>query len=199
MERFAAYRDLDDPTLARLAQGGDRSAEAYLLFRHRTLVKQRIMAYYLVGAEREDLFQEGMIGLSKAIRDYDPTKAASFRHFAALCILRQILTAIKTANRQKHLPLGSYLPLSGDEEAPFEIPVGGDLDEQLFQREGIEWIKSALFQHLSGFEWQVFVLYLKGHSYEEISAALHRSTKAIDNALTRIREKGKGLRLQMLG
>ncbi|HEY9766134.1 MAG TPA: sigma-70 family RNA polymerase sigma factor [Chroococcales cyanobacterium] len=191
------YQALGDEELIKKAQAGDSRAESHLLLRYRPLVKQRILSYYLLGAEKDDLFQEGMIGLHKAVRDFDPLRATSFKHFAALCVLRQILTAVKAANRQKHSPLLGYSPLSTDGEE-IEGTLSSDPDDEILKKEGVEWIKEILSKHLSRFEWQVFALYLKGLSYEEISKNLHRNSKAIDNALTRIREKGRGLRIQTM-
>lgn len=194
------FEGYSDEELVKMSQAGDKTAEEYLLSRYRPLVMRRLGTYYLIGAERDDLFQEGMIGLHKAIRDYKPDKAVSLKSFAMLCILRQILTAVKTANRQKHLPLGSYVTLTpdSDDEIPIEIPSEGDPNDEMIHREGIEGIKKALKQALSPFEWEVFRLYLRGLSYEEMGETLKRSPKSIDNALSRIREKGRILRIEAL-
>jgi RNA polymerase sporulation-specific sigma factor len=198
------YTQLTDEQIVQLAQNGDRHAEHYLLHHYRPLVLKRTQAYYLSGADRDDLLQEGLIGLHKAIRDYQPGKGINFRRFATMCVVRHVITAVRMATRQKHVPLSAYLTLYGtseDLEQPLEIldpSFGHDPNEELIHQDGMEWLKSMLQKHLSGFEWQVLTLYLKGQSYRDISAALEKNTKAIDNALARIKEKGRTLQLQMV-
>lgn len=195
------YAQLSDETVVMLAQSGDRQAELYLLHKYRPLVLKRTQAYFLTGADREDLLQEGWIGLHKAIMKYQSDKGICFRRFATMCVVRQVITAVRMATRQKHMPLSAYTTLNGTEEIeqPLEIldTTGGhDPNEELIRRDGMEWLKAMLKKHLSGFEWEVLGLYLKGKSYREISATLEKNTKAIDNALARIREKGRVLQLQ---
>ncbi|MFN3428460.1 MAG: sigma-70 family RNA polymerase sigma factor [Candidatus Sericytochromatia bacterium] len=196
------YAQLTDEQIVRLAQAGDRRAEHYLLRQYRPLVVKRTQAYYLSGADRDDLLQEGMIGLHKAIRDYQDGRGIQFRRFATMCVVRHVITAVRTATRQKHMPLSAYMTLNGTEEIeqPLEIldvSIGHDPNEELIHQDGLEWVKAMLEKHLSGFEWQVLTLYLKGQSYRDISAALEKNTKAIDNALARIKEKGRMLQLQV--
>jgi RNA polymerase sporulation-specific sigma factor len=196
------YAQLTDEQIVRLAQAGDRRAEHHLLRQYRPLVVKRTQAYYLSGADRDDLLQEGMIGLHKAIRDYQHGRGIPFRRFATMCVVRHVITAVRTATRQKHMPLSAYMTLNGTEEIeqPLEIldvSFGHDPNEELIHQDGLEWVKAMLEKHLSGFEWQVLTLYLKGQSYRDISAALEKNTKAIDNALARIKEKGRMLQLQV--
>lgn len=196
------YAQLTDEQIVRLAQAGDRRAEHYMLRQYRPLVVKRTQAYYLSGADRDDLLQEGMIGLHKAIRDYQHGRGIQFRRFATMCVVRHVITAVRTATRQKHMPLSAYMTLNGTEEIeqPLEIldvSFGHDPNEELIHQDGLEWVKAMLEKHLSGFEWQVLTLYLKGQSYRDISAALEKNTKAIDNALARIKEKGRMLQLQV--
>jgi RNA polymerase sporulation-specific sigma factor len=192
---------LSDEAMVKQAQLGDSRAERYLLRRYHPLVRQRIQPYFLRGAEFDDLFQEGQIGLHKAIRDYKEHKAVSFRHFAALCVNRQVITAVRSATRQKHEALAAYCPLEGGgglkQALSHPFPASEDPNEALIRRDGLEWIKTMLHKHLSGFEWDVLALYLKGKSYREISAMLSKNTKAVDNALARIKEKGRTLQLQL--
>ena len=197
------YAQLTDEHIVRLAQAGDRHAECFLLRKYRPLIVKRTQAYYLSGADRDDLLQEGLIGLHKAIRDYQPGRGVNFRRFATMCMVRHVITAVRTATRQKHMPLSAYMTLDGNEdfEQPLEVldAAGGhDPNEALLHQDGLEWVKAMLQKHLSGFEWQVLALYLKGQSYREISQALEKNTKAIDNALARIKEKGRTLQLQVV-
>lgn len=199
------YSQLTDEQIVHLAQSGDRHAEHYLLRKFRPLVVKRTQAYYLSGADRDDLLQEGLIGLHKAIRDFQADRGIHFRRFATMCVVRHVITAVRMATRQKHMPLSAYATLSGNEDLePIEQPlelledlVGHDPNEALLHQDGLEWVKDMLQKHLSGFEWQVLTLYLKGQSYRDISAALEKNTKAIDNALARIKEKGRMLQLQV--
>lgn len=196
------YSQLTDEQIVRLAQSGDRHAEHHLLRKYRPLVVKRTQAYFLSGADRDDLLQEGLIGLHKAIRDFQSGKGINFRRFATMCVVRHVITAVRMATRQKHMPLSAYMTLDGNDE--FEQPIellntslGHDPNEALLHQDGLEWVKAMLEKHLSGFEWQVLTLYLKGQSYRDISAALEKNTKAIDNALARIKEKGRTLQLQV--
>jgi RNA polymerase sporulation-specific sigma factor len=152
----------------------------------------------LIGADREDIIQEGMIGLYKAIRDFNPEKLSSFRAFAELCITRQIITAIKTATRQKHIPLNSYISLNKpiyDEDSDrtlLDILSGvkiSDPEELIISREEFEDIEGKMGQILSKLEWQVLMSYLGGKSYQEIAKDLKRHVKSIDNALQRVKRK----------
>ena len=166
--------------------------------RYKNFVRAKAQTYFLIGADREDIFQEGMIGLYKAIRDYNATKLASFKAFAELCVTRQIITAIKTATRQKHLPLNSYVSLDKpifDEEQDrtlLDIVEGDeaiDPQELLINRERFGAIELKLSDVLSGLERRALHLYLDGRTYQEISELLNRHVKSIDNALQRVKKK----------
>ncbi len=195
---FADYERLADEDLAELSAGGDKKATEYILTRYKNLVRSKARMYFLVGADREDIIQEGMIGLFKAIRDFDRTKLASFKGFAELCVKRQIITAVKTATRQKHMPLNTYVSLSTpryDDEfegMPDElIPELLELDpERLFiKKENAEFLDGKMDEVLSELEKKVLAMYLEGRSYQEIAQKLSRSPKSIDNALQRVKKK----------
>jgi RNA polymerase sporulation-specific sigma factor len=152
----------------------------------------------LIGADREDIIQEGMIGLYKAIRDFNPNKLSSFRAFAELCVTRQIITAIKTATRQKHIPLNSYVSLNkplydeDSERTLLDILSGvkiSDPEELIISQEEFEDIEDKMGEILSKLEWQVLMAYLGGKSYQEIAKELKRHVKSIDNALQRVKRK----------
>lgn len=179
------------------ARFGDAEAVERLLIRYKPLVRSRAHAYHLAGADREDLVQEGMIGLFKAIRDFRPEAGAPFSSFADLCVTRQVMTAVKTAARKKHLPLNTYLSFSqtstsGEEDN--EIPQlreseAREPERRLIHREEAKRITLVMENGLSLFEKQVISLYLAGIQYQEIAERTQRTAKAIDNALQRIRRK----------
>ena len=188
-----------DEELCLLAQGQD-SGEALecLLNRYKNFVRSRARSYFLIGADHEDIVQEGMIGLYKAIRDFRPEKLASFRAFAELCVTRQIITAIKTATRQKHIPLNSYVSLNKpifDEESDrtlLDVISEGRItnpEELLIGQEDLSTIESRIGKMLSPLEWEVLLAYLDGRSYQEIAVDLGRHIKSIDNALQRVKRK----------
>ena len=188
-----------DEELCLLAQGQD-SGEALecLLNRYKNFVRSRARSYFLIGADHEDIVQEGMIGLYKAIRDFRPEKLASFRAFAELCVTRQIITAIKTATRQKHIPLNSYISLNKpifDEESDrtlLDVISEGRItnpEELLIGQEDLSTIESRIGKMLSPLEWEVLLAYLDGRSYQEIAVDLGRHVKSIDNALQRVKRK----------
>ena len=188
-----------DEELCLLAQGQD-SGEALecLLNRYKNFVRSRARSYFLIGADHEDIVQEGMIGLYKAIRDFRPEKLASFRAFAELCVTRQIITAIKTATRQKHIPLNSYVSLNKpifDEESDrtlLDVISEGRItnpEELLIGQEDLSTIESRIGKMLSPLEWEVLLAYLDGRSYQEIDVDLGRHVKSIDNALPRVKRK----------
>ena len=193
------FKELCDEELVTLSQNGDDAALDFLLKKYRTAVLKRARTYFLIGADHEDIVQEGMIGLFKAVRDYDIKKEAGFRGFAELCITRQMITAIKTATRQKHLPLNTYISLNRplyDEE--FEITLMDVLGEEakvvnpeeiMINREQFEDLEKRLQKILSGFERSVLSFYLQGKSYQEIGQHLGKDAKSIDNALQRIKKK----------
>lgn len=189
---------LDDEELIHLIHQEDKHALDFLINKYRNFVQGKAQAYFLIGADREDIVQEGMIGLYKAIRDYDKEKLSSFKAFAELCITRQIITAIKTATRQKHTPLNSYVSLDKpifDEESDrtlIDVIAGSmsvDPEELLVNQEKLVDMEFKLSELLSGFEKQVLHLYLDGCSYQEISAKLDRHVKSVDNALQRVKRK----------
>ena len=181
-----------------MCHNGDVSAEEYLLDKYKNFVRSKARSYFLVGADHEDIVQEGMIGLYKAIRDFRSDKLSSFRAFAELCITRQIITAIKTATRQKHIPLNNYVSLNKplyDEESDrtlLDVIVEGrisDPEELIINMENLGNIRTKINEVLSGFEQEVLNAYLDGKSYQEIAEALGRHVKSIDNALQRVKRK----------
>lgn len=191
------YVELPDDEVAILAQNADGEALAFLLDKYKNFVRAKARSYFLIGADHEDIVQEGMIGLYKAIRDYKPDKQTSFRAFAELCIKRQIITAIKTATRQKHVPLNSYISLNKplyDEESDrtlLDVIEGRVTNpEDLFiSQEGVNHIQRQIDTLLSDFEKQVLEAFLDGKSYQEIAFDLGRHVKSIDNALQRVKRK----------
>ena len=187
-----------DEGMVEVAKDGDIDALEYLIRKYKNFVRAKARSYFLIGADREDIIQEGMIGLYKAIRDYKPDKLASFRVFAELCITRQIITAIKTATRQKHIPLNSYISLNKpiyDEESDRTLldVISGhkitDPEELVNSREELIHIEETIGEILSSLEWNVLTLYLQGRSYQEIAYDLDRHVKSIDNALQRVKRK----------
>lgn len=190
---------LTDEELAHLVQQeNDPVAQELLLNRYKNFVRSRARSYFLIGADHEDIVQEGMIGLFKAIRDFRVDKLASFRAFAELCITRQIITAIKAATRQKHIPLNSYVSLNRpiyDEESERTlldvISEGRAIspEEMLINREDYSSIEVGIRDSLSDLERQVLDLFLEGKTYQEIALLLDRHVKSIDNALQRIKRK----------
>lgn len=191
-------RVLDDDEIIRLIHRDNNHALDFLIHKYKPFVRAKARTYFLIGADREDIIQEGMIGLYKAIRDYDGDKLSSFKAFAELCITRQIITAIKTATRQKHIPLNSYISLDKpiyDEESDrtlLDVVAGSkaiDPQELLVNREKYADMEIKLSQLLSELEKKVLHLYLDGRTYQEISAELRRHVKSIDNALQRVKRK----------
>ncbi|CEH28394.1 MULTISPECIES: RNA polymerase sporulation sigma factor SigH [Aneurinibacillus] len=193
--RYEALYDEDIVDLVRL---GDGDALEYLINKYRNFVRAKARSYFLIGADREDIVQEGMIGLYKSIRDFKGDKLASFKAFAELCITRQIITAIKTATRQKHIPLNSYVSLDKpiyDEDSDrtlLDIICGTrvtDPEELIINQEEYDDIEDKISEILSDLEQQVLLLYLDGRSYQEIAVDLSRHVKSIDNALQRVKRK----------
>lgn len=189
---------LDDDEVLQLIHQENKLALDFLINKYRRFVQGKARTYFLIGADREDIIQEGMIGLYKAIRDYDKNKLSSFKAFAELCITRQIITAIKTATRQKHSPLNSYVSLDKpifDEESDrtlldvIEEVRSIDPEELLVNQEELVDMELKLSELLSGLERDVLHLYLDGRSYQEISVKLNRHVKSIDNALQRVKRK----------
>ena len=192
------FERMTDEEIALLAQQGDVDASEYLLNKYKNFVRSKARSYFLVGADHEDIVQEGMIGLFKAIRDFKPDKLTSFHAFAELCVTRQIITAIKTATRQKHIPLNSYVSLNKpiyDEESDrtlLDVITEGRVanpEDMLISQEDVGLIEDRIGQMLSSLEREVLSAYLDGKSYQEIAQMLGRHVKSIDNALQRVKHK----------
>jgi RNA polymerase sporulation-specific sigma factor len=195
----AALAELSDDELVARFQGGDNDSLDVLLQRYRRFTRAKARGYFLIGADSDDIEQEGMIGLYKAARDFRSERQVSFRAFAELCITRQIITAIKTATRQKHQPLNSYLSLSGTR--PGEENGSGTVEEVLeakglidpiefiISMEDLRSMRRMMSEMLSKLEVEVLRLYVEGKSYQEIAEVLGRHVKSIDNALQRIKRK----------
>ncbi|ENH95873.1 RNA polymerase factor sigma-70 [Gracilibacillus halophilus YIM-C55.5] len=197
-ENSNAFQSMDDNELILLVQKGNTLALDYLIQKYRAFVRAKSKTYFLVGADHEDIAQEGMIGLYKAIRDYELDKLSSFKAFAELCITRQIITAIKTATRQKHTPLNSYISLDKpiyDEDSDrtlidvIEATIAVDPQELIVNREKYGDMEHQLAEILSDLERDVLLLYLEGKTYQDISEELNRHVKSIDNALQRVKRK----------
>lgn len=187
-----------DEDVVELVREGDGEALEYLINRYKNFVRAKARSYFLIGADREDIVQEGMIGLYKAIRDFRGEKLASFKAFAELCITRQIITAIKTATRQKHIPLNSYVSLDKpiyDEDSDrtlLDVICGtrvSDPEELIINQEEFIGLEDKMSEILSDLERKVLMLYLDGKSYQEIAVDLDRHVKSIDNALQRVKRK----------
>jgi len=190
--------DMPDDELLERSREGDSAALHVLLERYRRFARSKARGYFLVGADSDDIEQEGMIGLYKAIRDFRPDRQASFRAFAELCITRQIITAIKTATRQKHRPLNQYLSISGvrggDDQHERTIEEllddhAADPAEHVVRSERMNAMRRSMTEMLSSLEVEVLRLYVDGNSYQQIGEQLGRHTKSIDNALQRIKRK----------
>lgn len=189
---------LSDEEVVELVHNGNSIALDYLIKKYRNFVRAKARTYFLIGADREDIVQEGMIGLYKSIRDYKEDKLSSFKAFAELCVTRQIITAIKTATRQKHIPLNSYVSLDKpiyDEESDrtlLDVIAGSkttDPEQLIINRERFGDMEYKMAELLSDLERKVLNLYLDGQSYQEISEQLDRHVKSIDNALQRVKRK----------
>ncbi len=188
----------DEEIVALAQQDGEDAALEYLLNKYKNFVRAKARSYFLIGADHEDIVQEGMIGLYKAIRDYREDRLSSFRAFAELCVTRQIITAIKTATRQKHIPLNSYVSLNRpifEEDSDRTLldviteETPSNPEEMLIDREDLSVIEGRIGSLLSDLEKQVLVRYVEGKSYVEISEEMNRHVKSIDNALQRIKRK----------
>ena len=193
------YERYDDETLVAMFRQGDAKVADYLLDKYKPLVRREARALYLAGGDQEDLLQEGMLGLFKAVQAYDPEKEISFASFATLCISRQMYSAVLSAGRQKHAPLNESISLNELEEQTGEIPAAGMQNMQspetiVLQREAYENDLLSLRKLLSPLEKKVLELYMEGMDYREIADRLSRPEKSIDNALHRIRIKAQGLK-----
>ncbi len=189
---------MTDEEMVKLASNDDKIALDYLLNKYKDLVKIKARSYFIIGADKEDIIQEGMIGLYKAIRDYQSEKEASFKVFAELCITRQIITAIKSATRQKHIPLNSYISLNkpifeDDSEKTYIEAITSNKvlnPEELFiGQENKEFIEEHIKKILTELEFKILELYLRGKNYNEISNIIQKPEKSIDNALQRVKRK----------
>ncbi len=191
------YAQLQDEEVVKLAQEDDGEALSYLLDKYKNFVRTKARSYFLIGADHEDIVQEGMIGLFKAIRDYNPDKLTTFRAFAELCVKRQIITAIKGATRQKHYALNSYVSLNKplyDEDSDrtlLDVLEGRvtNPEDLYISQEDLNHIETQITGMLSELEQQVLQCFLDGSSYQEIAESLGRHVKSIDNALQRIKRK----------
>ena len=195
-----SYEQYSDEELIVRLRDGEAQITDYIMEKYKNLVKSKAKSMYILGADREDLIQEGMIGLFKAIRDYDIGRDASFFTFADLCVSRQMYTAVQAAGRQKHAPLHTYISLyanmSGQEDGEEREMINDIIsqaeknpEELLIDRENLELLEKAIDKELSGFEKQVLDLYLTGMKYTQIAKVLGRDDKSTDNALQRIKNK----------
>ena len=198
------YDKMKDEELIEVIRTGNKSALEYLINRYRELVNIKVSRYYIIGAEREDIVQEGLIGLFKAIKCYKADQHNSFKSFANMCVERQLITAIKTSNRQKHMPLNSYLSLNmsaydeENDDTPilevFQSSIIEDPLDTLTKKEYYTSVENAIDKALSDFERQVLSRYINGESYVQIAQKLDAPVKSIDNAIQRIRKKAiKGI------
>lgn len=197
--RFSEYEQLEDKELIWLIHQKDDFALDFLMNKYKRLVEKKSSSYFLIGASREDLIQEGMIGLFKAIRDYNSQREASFYSFAELCITRQMITAVKASTRQKHMPLNTYVSLNrptfqeddDSQELINFVPSDKILnpEELLIGKENFHLMEAELLKNLSKLEKRVFKLHVEGIGYKEIGQMLNRSPKSIDNSLQRIKKK----------
>jgi RNA polymerase sporulation-specific sigma factor len=195
------YGKMEDESLVELVHNGDRESLNFLIKKYQKLVRAKARSYFLIGADKEDIIQEGMIGLFKAIRDFRREKMTAFRSFAEHCIYKQIVTAIKTASRKKHSPLNSYVsldkPMYNDESTVTLLDVMPEEkitnpEALIIKKESINDIELKIQESLSCFEQKVLALYIDGQSYLEISEKLNTSIKSIDNALQRAKRKLSG-------
>ena len=192
------FASLSDEEIVELIHLGKSDVLDFLITKFQPIVRMKARTYFIIGGDREDIIQEGMIGLYKAIRDFRPDRLSSFKVFAELCITRQIITAIKTATRQKHIPLNTSISLDkpmydeDQERTLLDIISGSTLDDPedlIIHKENFSFMEEEMNKVLSGLEKEVLTLYLEGQSYREISEVLNRQVKSIDNALQRIKRK----------
>jgi RNA polymerase sporulation-specific sigma factor len=192
------FKEISDEEVVIRAKNGNTNAQEYLINKYENFVKTKAKSYFLIGADKEDIYQEGMIGLYKSIRDFNPEKLTSFKAFAEICVTRQIITAIKTATRQKHIPLNTYVSLNKpiyDEESDrtlLDVLSGlkiTDPEELIISKEEMLHIEKEMGRVLSDLEMEVLMSYLDGKSYQEIACDLDRQAKSIDNALQRVKRK----------
>ncbi len=191
-----SYNKMTDEQVVALAKSGDQNAMEYIVSKYTGFVKMRSVPYFLAGAERDDLVQEGLIGLYKAIKSYDSGKRANFKTFAEVCVVRQMISAVKSSTRKKNSPLNHYVPIHGTENDTAETIHDAfvDLKNQnpehiMIEKETVKGMEFEINKLLSDFENEVLGLYLSGVSYKKIAASLGREPKAVDNALSRIKKK----------
>lgn len=198
LKGFLDFKDKTDEEIVSRAKNGENRAQEYLISKYENFVKAKAKSYFLIGADKEDIYQEGMIGLYKAIRDFNPERSTSFKAFAEICVVRQIITAIKTATRQKHIPLNTYVSLNKpiyeeeSERTLLDVLAGmkiTDPEELMIGKEQMAYIEEKISKVLSGLELEVLTSYLDGKSYQEIASDLERHSKSIDNALQRVKRK----------
>ncbi|MCZ2259228.1 RNA polymerase sporulation sigma factor SigH [Sporosarcina sp. G11-34] len=196
--KMTSFTRLSDEEVISIIHEGNTDALDFLITKYRSFVRLKGRSYFLIGGDREDIIQEGMIGLYKAIRDFKADRLSSFKAFAELCITRQIITAIKTATRQKHIPLNTSISLDrpvyaeDSDRTLLDMVPGPTLDDPedlIIHREDFTHMEQEMNKVLSGLEKQVLALYLEGQSYQEISDELNRQVKSVDNALQRIKRK----------
>lgn len=188
------YQNETDEMLIERLRDGERDITDFIMNKYKNLVRSKAKSMYILGADTEDLIQEGMIGLFKAIRDYDPGRDASFFTFAELCISRQMYTAVQASNRKKHMPLNSYISLYGTTENEefinfLAFETQKDPEQLLIDKENVLLLERKIEEELSAFEKQVLDLYLTGMSYTQIARVLGRDEKSTDNALQRLKTK----------
>lgn len=190
------YNEMTDEQLIRELRNGEKSITDYLMEKYKNLVKRKARTIFLLGGEKDDLIQEGMIGLFKAVQDYDPEEETSFTAFAGICISRQMYTAIKAAGRKKHLPLNNYVSFYTTEDGvllaeTIEADAGSNPENLMLDEEVVADMEETLKQKLSKLERNVFSLHMLGMDYLQIAEVLEKNPKSIDNALQRIRQKAK--------
>ena len=197
------FRQASDEELILMYRDGEEDAAGFIMNKYKNLVRKKASSMYILGADRDDLIQEGMIGLFKAVRDYDMGRDVNFYTFADLCVSRQMYTAVQASNRQKHLPLNTYISIysqsQNSEEGAEEYPLMNTLtaqresnpEEMVIEQENAEQMENAILKELSELEKQVFELHLTGMTYTEIAKVLGRDEKSTDNALQRIKVKIK--------
>lgn len=201
MRENSDYQQMSDEELIDLLRNGDDRIMDYICDKYKNLVRSKAKSMFILGGDSEDLIQEGMIGLFKAVRDYDSGRDASFYTFADLCISRQMYTAVQASNRQKHLPLNNYVPIDGGSGAEDKEDTGiwktlashAELnpEEVFLDKERVAYLEEAIAKELSPFEKQVLDLYMTGMTYTQIAKVLGRDVKSTDNALQRLKGKIK--------
>lgn len=189
------YDNMEDEEIVTLAQDGDKQAESFLVNKYKSFVETRSVPYFIAGADRDDLIQEGLIGLYKAVKSYKETKGANFKTFAEVCVVRQIITAVKTSTRKKNSPLNYYVSIhSSEEEADaiarkLEDTRHRDPESIMIEREAAQGMENRINSVLSDFEAEVLKYYISGISYKEIAVLIGKTPKAVDNAMCRIKKK----------